>query len=127
MSQWTPQQLKWLKKYLKPQVDRAWSWWPVGNEARRRAQGSTPGSQICARCKGEFTRTETQKDHIEPTVRIGENEFEDPGEYIRRKFVPFPEQIQILCKNCHKQKTVSENAERKIVKRSKLNCKIKNS
>ena len=118
MHQWTEQQKKWLKKYLKPQVDRAWSWWPVGNEARKRAKGTAPGSQICAHCKGEFSRSETQKDHIDPTVRIGENEFEDPGEYIRRKFVALPEQIQILCRDCHKKKTAAENVERRAIKRS---------
>lgn len=119
MSDWTPEQKKWLKKYLKPQIDRVWSWWVPRNEARRKAQGKTIGSQICADCENEFLRSETQVDHIQPTVRIGENEFDDPGEYIRRKFVQVNE-LQVLCKPDHLKKTVAENAERKIVKKGRV-------
>jgi 5-methylcytosine-specific restriction endonuclease McrA len=104
---WTPEQKKWLKKYLKPHIDKVWGWWPVKNEVRKRAIGTQSWLQICNHCKLEFRRDETEIDHIVPTVEVEKEGFNDPGLYIDRKFVQIDE-LQVLCKECHKKKTTSE-------------------
>lgn len=109
---WTPEQKKWLKRYLKPQIDRVWAWWEPRQEARAKAKGTRYGMQICCECKGEFLRGDTDVDHVDPTVPVGTEGFEDIGNYIERRFCQV-ENLRVVCKDCHKKKTQKENAERR--------------
>jgi 5-methylcytosine-specific restriction endonuclease McrA len=65
----------------------------------------------CAECKAAFPQKEVQVDHKIPVVDpiTGFTTFD---EYIKRMFCG-PENLQILCRPCHKEKTNSENKERR--------------
>lgn len=69
------------------------------------------GKYKCAKCEQIFERQKIQVDHIDPVVPI--SGFTTWDEYIARLFCG-PEGLQILCKPCHKQKSVAENKERRI-------------
>lgn len=69
----------------------------------------------CARCDGVFTRKEVQIDHIRGVV--GPEGFTTFDEYITRLFCPL-EELQTMCKVCHKEKTLTENEERKAYRES---------
>lgn len=62
----------------------------------------------CAACGGWFPEKETQVDHITPAGAL--RTFEDVGAFARRLLFPAPEDLQVLCKPHHKEKS---NAERK--------------
>ena len=66
----------------------------------------------CAHCSGWFSEKETHVDHIVPAGSL--KSFEDVGPFSRRLLFPTPDQLQILCKPCHKTKTL---AERKAARR----------
>lgn len=57
----------------------------------------------CAICAGEFTSTNVQVDHIIPIGKGG-----DWNSFIEALFCE-KENLQVLCKPCHKDKTKSEN------------------
>ena len=57
----------------------------------------------CAICSGEFTSTNVQVDHIVP---IGRDL--DWNTFIEALFCE-KDNLQVLCKSCHKEKTKSEN------------------
>jgi hypothetical protein len=60
----------------------------------------------CAKCKGEFPRSEVQADHKKPIVdpKVG---FKDFNTWIARGFVKLTG-FQCLCKPCHKIKSAAE-------------------
>jgi len=65
----------------------------------------------CAKCKKHFVAIDVQVDHIYPVVdpKIG---FIGWDSFIDRIFCEI-ENLQVLCKPCHKVKTEEEKAERK--------------
>lgn len=65
---------------------------------------------LCASCKGEFTSTNIQVDHILPVVDpdVG---FISWDEFIKRLYCP-KENLQVLCKPCHAIKTKEEKQRR---------------
>ncbi len=65
----------------------------------------------CAKCKKHFVAIDVQVDHIHPVVdpKIG---FIGWDSFIDRIFCEI-ENLQVLCKPCHKVKTEEEKAERK--------------
>lgn len=68
----------------------------------------------CKMCEGHFPRTQIQCDHIYPVVnpKVGFTTWDD---YIDRMFCS-EDDLQVLCKNCHTQKTKTEIAVRKKIK-----------
>lgn len=65
----------------------------------------------CNQCKAMWKEKEVQVDHIEPVVPVTKPELEmTVGEYAHRTF---KNNCQVLCRYCHKKKTVAENLERK--------------
>ena len=64
----------------------------------------------CAICSGAFTSTSMEIDHIKPVV--GAEGFTTWDSFIERLFCPV-ENLQAVCKTCHKEKTKREAAERK--------------
>ncbi len=65
----------------------------------------------CAKCKKHFVATDVQVDHVLPVVdpKVG---FIGWDSFIDRIFCEI-ENLQVLCKPCHKVKTEEEKAERK--------------
>lgn len=59
----------------------------------------------CNGCNKEFTRKDIEVDHISPVVL---DEFIDWNTYIERLFCE-QENLQVLCKPCHKKKSLKEN------------------
>lgn len=65
----------------------------------------------CASCKGEFPAKEVQVDHINPIVDPFYG-FINWDSFIKRLFCSV-NNLQVLCKPCHKIKTDKENNKRK--------------
>jgi 5-methylcytosine-specific restriction endonuclease McrA len=64
----------------------------------------------CASCTDYFVARDVQVDHIEPVVSPQEG-FQDWWTYMNRLYCE-AENLQVLCKPCHKQKTAEERKER---------------
>ena len=64
----------------------------------------------CAECKLEFPAKEVQVDHIDPVVVPSEG-FVSWDKFISRLFCD-KQNLQVLCKPCHKNKTAEEKKER---------------
>ena len=65
----------------------------------------------CAACKKLYVATDVQVDHIKPVVDPKKG-FVSWDVYINRMFCEI-EDLQVMCKPCHKVKTDSEKLERK--------------
>ena len=65
----------------------------------------------CAECKKLYVATDVQVDHIKPVVDPKKG-FVSWDVYINRMFCEI-EDLQVMCKPCHKVKTDSEKLERK--------------
>ena len=65
----------------------------------------------CAKCKKHFVATDVQVDHVLPVVdpKVGFVSWDD---FINRIFCEI-ENLQVMCKPCHKVKTEEEKLERK--------------
>ena len=65
----------------------------------------------CAKCKKQFVAADVQVDHVLPVVdpKVGFVSWDD---FINRIFCEI-ENLQVMCKPCHKVKTELEKAERK--------------
>lgn len=67
---------------------------------------------ICNECKGEFPAKEVEVNHIIPVVPT--SGFDDWNGVISRMFCEADE-LEVVCKPCHKLITQSENKERKSI------------
>jgi len=65
---------------------------------------------LCNSCKLEFTSKDVEVDHINPVVDVAEG-FVDWNESIKRLYCG-KENLQCLCKACHKAKTKLERKKR---------------
>lgn len=103
-----------LKKLLIQILRRASYRSPARNQALKNARISR-GLYRCNSCLNEFTRKQIAVDHIKPVVPI--NGYKsgldfDANEFAERLFCE-ANNLQVLCKDCHKQKTKKENNCRK--------------
>jgi len=85
------------------------------NEAKTEKKVNVASGRIaqhykCAMCKNDFSSTNVQTDHVLPVVCPVEG-FVSWDVYIERLFCP-KENLQVLCKPCHKEKSLSETKER---------------
>lgn len=76
---------------------------------------------ICAECERQkleayYKRNEVQVDHINPVVDV-ETGFDGWDKYVPALLCE-KKGLQVLCKNCHKEKTAMENSKR-LDKRNK--------
>lgn len=81
----------------------------------------------CASCGEEFTSTQVEVDHIVPVIDPAKG-FETWDKYIERMFCG-PENFQVLCVACHKEKTQQEKEQAKnesnsTSKRTRRNSKV---
>lgn len=65
----------------------------------------------CKKCKNAYYQNEIVVDHIKPVVDIKKG-YEGLDVYAKRLFCDM-KNLQILCKACHKKKTIRENKRRK--------------
>ena len=65
----------------------------------------------CAECLEPFVARDVQVDHINPVVDPAKG-FEDWPTYMERLYCE-ADNLQVLCKPCHKDKTNEERKERK--------------
>lgn len=105
---------KRLKNIILAGLGKAWMFWPVRAAVKRRCKDpNRPGWSICEVCHQSRERLDT--DHIIPCV--------DPfdgwvswDEYIKRRFVFNEDQMQGICRDCHKIKSKAENKLRREAK-----------
>ena len=83
----------------------------VKDAARRPKPEGTPGRHRfefnCNHCDGWFKEADTEVDHIVPAGSL--RDFDDLAGFCERLFCE-PDNLQLLCKKCHRTKT---NEERK--------------
>ena len=94
--------------------------WPPKNKALKEAfvgrkenkkTGKLAMHYKFAKCKKHFVAADVQVDHILPVVSTAEG-FVSWDDFIDRIFCEI-ENLQVMCKPCHKVKTDEEKAERK--------------
>ena len=106
---------KRLKKIILAGLGKAWMFWPVRAEAKRRCKDpSRPGWSICEICHQSREKLDT--DHIIPCVSPIDG-LVSWDEYIARRFVFSADQLQCICRDCHKTKTKAENKIRREAKK----------
>ena len=81
----------------------------VGKKVNKRS-GRLAEHYLCASCGGFFVARDVQVDHIDPVVSPEEG-FQDWWIYMNRLYCE-AENLQVLCKPCHKDKTNAERKER---------------
>jgi len=81
----------------------------VGKKVNKRS-GRLAEHYLCASCGGFFVARDVQVDHIDPVVSPEEG-FQDWWTYMNRLYCE-AENLQVLCKSCHKDKTNAERKER---------------
>lgn len=99
-----------LEKFVMNALRRASLKWPPRTAVKVKARVQY-GKYKCAECEGLFGPREIAVDHKNPVI-LPEQGFIDWNTYIPRMFAPV-EQLQVLCKGCHKVKTRAENVRRR--------------
>ena len=105
---------KMLKKFLIPLLRKKSLYWPGRTQALGLARIER-GFYICANCKNKFGRKNVHVDHIKSVIDTSTG-WDSWDTYIKRLYVP-AEQLQVLCVQCHKSKSLLESQLRKIYKR----------
>ena len=100
-----------LRAYMKrfPPKWKALKAASIGRAINRRS-GRLAEHYECASCAEHFVARDVQVDHIEPVVSPQEG-FQDWWTYMNRLYCE-AENLQVLCKPCHKGKTAEERKER---------------
>ena len=100
-----------LRAYMKrfPPKWKALEQAKVGRKINKRS-GRLAEHYLCASCGGFFIARDVQVDHIDPVVSPEEG-FQDWWTYFNRLYCE-ADNLQVLCKQCHKEKTNAERKER---------------
>ena len=102
---------KRLKKIILAGLGKAWMFWPVRSEVKRRCKDpNNPGWFICELCHRSHEKIDI--DHVVPCVSIFDG-WVSWDEYIKRRFVFDANQLQGICRSCHKIKSKAENKARR--------------
>jgi 5-methylcytosine-specific restriction endonuclease McrA len=97
--------------FLRSALRQAWNRYPPKYEALRRAEtgrktnpatGKLAKHYLCAECKREFVAKEVQVDHKIDAGTL--KSFEDVELFVRNLFCSV-EDLAVLCKQCHHNKT----------------------
>lgn len=113
---------KFLYNFVMQALRRATYRWPFHHLAMQR-QKIEYGLYQCESCKLSFSPKQVNKDHIESVIST-QTGFTNWDEIIKRMYVK-SNQIQILCINCHSNKTLIENEMRKKYNQKPLRIKKK--
>lgn len=100
---------KLWREWLQKQLRRVSYKWGERTKAKSRARLER-GIYRCNSCHEEFRAKDIQLDHKLPVIDPSTG-FVDWNQYIDRLFCDV-DGYQVLCKPCHTQKTVAENAGR---------------
>jgi 5-methylcytosine-specific restriction endonuclease McrA len=97
---------RWTK--IRTALRKAWLYYPSRQVIKERERVIVVGEKHrfeypCANCGGLFKDREVDVDHIIPAGSLQT----DANSYLERLFCE-PEELQILCKPCHKAKTKRE-------------------
>ena len=100
-----------LRAYMKrfPPKWKALKAASIGRAINKRS-GRLAEHYECASCAEHFVARDVQVDHIEPVVSPQDG-FQDWWTYMNRLYCE-AENLQVLCKPCHKEKTAEERKER---------------
>lgn len=116
-----------MNSFIKSALRKASTRWPPQFEALKEAcigKAVNPASgrlakfYECEKCEGSFVRKDVQIDHIEPVVPL--TGFNSWDEIIKRMFVE-KEGYSVLCRDCHKEKTLQERKYAREQKESSTN------
>lgn len=105
-----------LNTFVKGLLRRGTFHWRARTEAMTAARVSR-GRYKCAQCDDLFGPKEVDLDHIEPVVDPKKG-FTTWDDYIERLFCP-AEGFAVICKQCHENKTLIEDAMREHYKQKK--------
>lgn len=106
-----------LNAYIFKSLRRIFAWYPARKEVREEADNLKIGLYLCAVCGSHFAKNQVAVDHIQPVIdpKLG---FQGWDVYVHRLFC-LKENLQLVCKGCHKKKTNKENALRRKCKNGK--------
>ena len=93
---------------IRSALRQVFRWSPLPIAAKNKARIGR-GSYLCANCNRVFGPKEIQVDHIEPVTPIGW-ESHNWTEYVHRLFNG---ELQVLCVECHKERTKEQMELRK--------------
>lgn len=105
---------KWTEarywQFIRSALRKAFSRYPVKFEAMNRDRRAVTGKRHkweyqCAECQEWFMQKEIQVDHINPAGSL--KEYDDLPSFVERLFCE-EDNLQVLCKPCHKLKTAKE-------------------
>jgi len=102
-----------IRSYLRGVLRKAFLQAPIKTEVLRQAKCGQHGKMYlykCATCPAITTRKECQIDHLIPVTPL--RGWDDWNGFIERMFCD-TSNLQVLCKPCHRTKTLEENIERK--------------
>ena len=101
------------RQRIRSALRECFKWWKPAQEALKQAkvQGRTPVAYRCAKCKGVFLRKQVQIDHIVP---CGKLVLEELHLFIARMCPEDPKAFQVLCCQCHDEKTKEDNTVAKM-------------
>jgi hypothetical protein len=127
-----------LKAAVFSALRRAWGYSPLKKEALdkvkeeyyEKCKNGNSRRRVrfeCEHCGKTYAQKGVQVDHIDPVVEL--SGFVDFNTYIDRLFCP-SSGLQVLCKNCHKIKTLAEGKVRTKIRKelknpTKLAAKVK--
>lgn len=99
--------------FIRSALRKAWMKYPLRGEALKKARRDYKGPDKkrkaeyrCNICNNWFKSTDVQVDHISANGRL--RDFKDLPEYVQFLLVRDVNELQVLCKNCHKKKTKEE-------------------
>ena len=111
---------KKLNGYFIAFCRRTFAWSPAYRIATKKAEVKS-GKDVkwrCAKCSDLVGKGEKHRDHIEPVVPVDTGWDGSWDTYRDRMGYEKPENLQILCKRCHKEKTNGENQLRRKRKKA---------
>ena len=105
---------KWIDKQMRRALSRMWLFWPprkLFKDSKEESDGLYP----CDNCGNRFERNAVAVDHIRPAVPV--NEVQATWDAKIKSRLCFEENFQLLCSQCHLQKSKIENAVRREFKK----------
>lgn len=111
------------KSYIRSALRRIWLWHPVRAEAIRNARVA-PGTVACRKCGVRMKenppkgiKKDYDVDHIVPASESAAA-ITSWDDFIRRLLEVTANDVRVLCKGCHSEKTKKENEDRQSAKRT---------
>lgn len=109
--------IAYQRKFVIATLRRGSLYWPYRSLCLTKARSSR-GQYLCAKCQVIFPKKEVSVDHIIPIVAL--TGFTTWDDYFNRLFCN-SDNLQVLCKKCHQDKTTEEGIIRKINRKMNKN------